>query len=513
MDITALPNDIFLLIIEYLSPLELILSRAVCKQFYAAFTESDLNRHVTQKHYPRARELREVTNEDPINWSDTFARVAARYHHLKTGKPRSIEKLALGKSLVLPKWARHYPIHTWHQYLQFEEKVATFHYPDPLWTYDAGILIFPSVEMQSYVLYDLQACKMKEIDANYDDKIVRRIRLKKNVLVIEWCEQDAYHQLNENETVYRHFATAYDLIQDEQKEWATVFRNEWKIHFLGMPLNSKDRFFSSHSASHYAIYLWQPNRSAWGEDDPIESLAIWDISSPSQYRPSEDPAGKMKNFFETEGARIIRRLNFPDLDFYQIRQRSTPVLRGLELDENNVYLIEEDHRWLVGQEASHNLPRLHKVKSVGIPFYDGPRWEDSCGADGDVNLSFCQRATDSRHPSSAPCWRHEEFPYLTVTEAFDEEAGVKFSARHCFMLETLSINVKPRVHMTGPGYEISLKDDLWSQLLGSGRICGDERWLIGENSNQEIVILLFDRKGRRRPDALNPVDSELDGCL
>jgi len=174
-----------------------------------------------------------------------------------------------------------------------------------------------------------------------------------------------------------------------------------------MPLNSRDRFFSTHSTTHYAIYIWQPNRSAWGEDEPIESLAIWDISSASKYRPSEDPTGKMKPSDEDEGARVIRRLSFAELDFFGIRQRSTPTLRGLEIDEGHLYVVEEDHRWLVGPQASHALPRLHKVVPIGIPFFAGPRWLDECGADGDVNLSFCERATDSRHPAIAPCWRHE----------------------------------------------------------------------------------------------------------
>lgn len=61
------------------------------------------------------------------------------------------------------------------------------------------------------------------------------------------------------------------------------------------------------------------------------------------------------------------------------------------------------------------------------------------------------------------------------------------------MLETISITVKPKVHMTEPGYEISLRDDLWTQLLGKGKICGDERFLIGENAKQEIVICNFDQ--------------------
>jgi hypothetical protein len=56
--------------------------------------------------------------------------------------------------------------------------------------------------------------------------------------------------------------------------------------------------------------------------------------------------------------------------------------------------------------------------------------------------------------------------------------------------------------MTGPGYQVSLRDDLWQQLLGKGRICGDERWLIGENTHEEIVILYFDTK-RMKPLVLD----------
>lgn len=192
-----------------------------------------------------------------------------------------------------------------------------------------------------------------------------------------------------------------------QGAWLTISRSEWKIHFLGMPLNSRDRFYSTHTASHYALYLWQPNRSAWGEDDPIESLAIWDISSPSNYRPSEDPTGKGISAGGSHGPRVIRRFSFADLDFYGIRQRSTPTLRALELDENHVYFIEEDHRWLTGPEATHNRARLHKVKSIGIPFGAGPRWVDECGADGDATISYCERDLNTRYPRFAPCWRHE----------------------------------------------------------------------------------------------------------
>lgn len=126
--------------------------------------------------------------------------------------------------------------------------------------------------------------------------------------------------------------------------------------------------------------------------------------------------------------------------------------------------------------------------------------------------------------------KSQEFPYLTITEAIDVEAGVwyvqnssgpgfgevkskglnvqinwglfeahqanlsiSYSARQCFMLETISISIKPRVLISGPvtGSDVALRDDLWQQLLGKGKIAGDERFLIGENSSSEIVILHF----------------------
>jgi hypothetical protein len=225
MSITSLPNDIFLLIVAYLSPVDVILCRRVDKAFNAAFLESDLNRQLLLRIYPRVRELRATSGPDDVDWAQVFARVAARYYHLQAGNPRVVEKLALGKSFVVPEWARSYPVGTWQRYLQFEEKTAPFHYPDPLWTYDDGLLIFPSANFQRYELYDLSAGTLSEIDFESEGKIVRRMRLKDGVLIVEWCEQEPYHQLNESEMVHRHFATAYDINHDEEnRTWCLTFR-------------------------------------------------------------------------------------------------------------------------------------------------------------------------------------------------------------------------------------------------------------------------------------------------
>src|SRR5664279_4170512 len=155
MDITKLPNDIFLMIAAHLSPRDLILCRPINKNFHAAFTEAELNRKVLLQHYPRTRDIYSV---DPnVNWPQVFAKVAGRYHYLQAGQPRSISKLVLARSSVIPQWPRyytlHYPVAPWERRIKFEEETAPFHYTDTLWTYEAGILLFPSAELGKYVLY------------------------------------------------------------------------------------------------------------------------------------------------------------------------------------------------------------------------------------------------------------------------------------------------------------------------------------------------------------------------
>jgi len=173
-------------------------------------------------------------------------------------------------------------------------------------------------------------------------------------------------------------------------------RNEWKLgdRLQHDELNSATRFYSAHSKSHYAIFWWVA-----GTDDadfPLESLDVFDISVPSTYRPSEDPFEVSKHDHIVGNPKIIKQILDQDFDFYDVRQGITPKLCDLKLDESHVYLIEEDHRWLVGNQASNTLPTLHTVKSTGIPFVMGPRWVDECGAGGDLYRSFCERTEISR---------------------------------------------------------------------------------------------------------------------
>jgi hypothetical protein len=224
MDISALPNDIFFLIVSHLAPQDLVLCRRVSQSWLKAFTESDLNRHLLKSLFPLSREARNLDsngdeNDDENDWPWIFSAVAARYYYLRKGQARRMHRFKLAKSLDEPAWSRNYPVAPWQRYLEIRGTKHSFHYEDTLWTYEDGLLVFPCAEKKSYIVLDLERCERLFVKF---DQIVRRIRLKDRVLVVEWCETDLSHQINEDETVHRHFATAYDLVFDSEADHWTM---------------------------------------------------------------------------------------------------------------------------------------------------------------------------------------------------------------------------------------------------------------------------------------------------
>ncbi|KAJ4297198.1 hypothetical protein N0V88_004116 [Collariella sp. IMI 366227] len=219
-------------------------------------------------------ELRDVADHPP-DWPSTFAEVARRYYHLNRAKARVVEKLETAQNARDNGSVFSFcGVAPWNRFLRLNDKTSEFHYPDPVWSYsqEDGVLVYPTTigadgglssgwcEGHGYHVLDLSS-----------------VRLAQGVLIIEWAEEMPYHQLNDREVVHRHFVTAFDVIRKPaltapEQTWTVKFRSEWKLHFLGLPLNRSDRFFSAHTTTHYAVYFWQPNRSLY-QDDPIEQLA------------------------------------------------------------------------------------------------------------------------------------------------------------------------------------------------------------------------------------------------
>jgi hypothetical protein len=631
MDIalTNLPFPIFSDIISYLPPIQVLRCRRLSRIFHEALTSDELCITLILKHFPRALEGRrlrqlleagEAESLDRGDWAAVFARLARRYHHLGRAEPwQEIRVPVLRDSDLLQGVA------TWNRLLRLANRNTLFHYQDPVWTVapTEGLLVYPAPKTDhsdpEYRARDLATGVEVRVPFELEGKIVRRVRISHGILAIEWCLNAPRRPIGVTGPFYDHYATLYDVHRTGSWDgiipqrptaggttptynWNIGFRCEFYIHSRGFPLNTADRFFSAHNATHYAVYKWQitgfppPNLSP--TSSPIEQLTVWEIGAPSEYRPSVDVIAQRDT---TLGPRIVRIMVNSELEAWSVLQGTRPSLRTLALDDctwdasrgtacGHVFFTEEEHRWSSGGHSSVHLPRFHLVKTTGIPLIgDGPRWVDECRGGTEANIQPSRRsrwrihATETyeeedsdyddgentedtaegsettatsttpasslletkpwaRHsetwPGRAPCWRHIEFPYLTMSEVLDIPAGIRIVARNCFMLAVISTFPMDKIYiqgvnedgpvrrkrkreikvnslsssslrssfiyqsdqladlMQGQGRqevrrEVPFGAKMWPQIMCRGSIFGDERWLLGETPNGDVLILIF----------------------
>lgn len=320
-------------------------------------------------------------------------------------------------------------------------------------------------------------------------KVIRRVRLQRRLLVVEWAEPKAFHWLNDSDGVHRHFASSFEVIRNDNG-WSIVPRNEWKIMFLGHPLSERDRFYSSHSNTHYIIYIWQPNRSLYtaDEDAPIESLSVWDISKPSSYRPSMDPTGRLRKNGQDQSPSIVARFGFRELGFYSVRQRGFPGIVRLEITDDAQYVEITENICtgpvdrLVG--PAEWIPEVH---TTSIPlFTDGPCQKRIS------ELSFPPYRGGSSLSTSALSFAASGAPwYSVISEVADEQAYVGY----CLSLSSRSWPFDLRMFLTikTRSSQITLKHEDIFELTGKGMIYGNENFLVGESNSHELVVYRFDR--------------------
>ncbi|RJE22215.1 F-box domain protein [Aspergillus sclerotialis] len=384
---SSFPRDIFWIILRYLSPRDIVCCRRVSRSWSEAFGNPDNLVPLLKELYPRAREVRELLNdsstdeshihiEDAAGWRKLFDQVAARYDHLARGTFRSVQKYKLCDDFGISGEREFFQVQPWENHASHLMLRVDCPFSEPFWTYEDGLLVYASADDRCLVLADLKEDRRFMIPFLIPGKVIRRIRLQNKLLVVEWAEPKAFHWLNDSDGVHRHFASSYDITQSP-RGWDITFRNEWKIMFLGHPLSERDRFYSSHSNTHYAIYIWQPNRSLYtaDEDAPIESLFVWDISKPSSYRPSLDPTGRLKDSEGDQGPSIVARFGFRELDFYTVRQRGFPGIIRLEVTEDAGYVEITENRCTEPDRLIGPAEWVSQVHTTSIPlFTHGPCW-------------------------------------------------------------------------------------------------------------------------------------------
>ncbi|KAK2765374.1 hypothetical protein FQN54_008220 [Arachnomyces sp. PD_36] len=517
-DISYLPQDIFFIVLNYLEPWDVVRCRSVSRSWQQAFSNPQNLGLILKQQFPLAREVRRIREdcdlsngapegiysaENDKRWRTAFDQVAARYYHLSRGKPRSTQKYDIWGNPGDPsrKW---YPVQPWDSHKSHRmERVDYLFEPSSFWTYEDGLLVYPSNGERHISLLDLESNKSYKVPFDTDGKVVRRLRIQQRVLVIEWAESAAFHWLNGHDGVHRHFATLFDVVpfhdSDASERWKVTFRNEIKIMFLGHPLGDRDRFFSSHNRTHYTIYAWQPNRSLYtaDEDAPIESLFVWDISKPSTNRPSEDPSGYQSQ--EEDGPHIVARFGFRDLEFYSVRQRGVPAMIRLEVDSDagTVDITENFCRQPQytdfpspltpppGCATSPQFPWSTSVQITSIPFIgQGPCWRRKAGVSYPPYRGNSSMQTEPL--SSGWHW------YADVSEAADRESQVFYSLR--FYSDSCRWDsMKILLTVWTPRSEATMDHLSTSEIAFKGRIAGDERFLVGQNSENQVVVFRFDK--------------------
>lgn len=544
-DLPDLPTDLFLIVTRYLDPIDILRCRMVSTSWDKQFTDESFLRNILVREYGKAQDvhaLLELESEDMVDkstgddrgqfqdiWRRAFDRVLARKRALKSGRPRFVKKRDLfgGSTTPLEKQADirdHYvPVYPWFRYRTIAGQRGHAHMNGRLenhvptdlletaWTYDCGLLVYPDmIEVPAYVLLDIEKDTLSIVPFDMKDRIVRRVRLKQSLLVFEWAEDRPYHQLNEREKLHRHYVTAFDVQSAKGSfpwlsKWQITFRNQWELHDVGFPLSAVDRWFSDHSITHYAVYIWQTHGSAFG-DEPIEYLLIWDISQTSSHRPSDDPSGGSQ---ASVGPHIVKKLSYVDLDFLSIRQTDRPFLRKIALDGSAcVYFFEEwschEKGLHVGQgfEAGRRDPRdVVWERIVGIPVQGpGPRWENRLGRDSTSAHEWQHTDSESLNPlmpKRATCWRYEGMGSGIRNQVIrDQSAGINYSV----VQRTIGF---PEVWVSSDSHSWSTEIDLQDIQWQWKQIDGDEHYLVIQN-NEQLHVLHFDhdfriKRKERRP--------------
>ena len=519
------PDDVFFLIFDYLQVWEVARCQLVSKSWQQAFSK-DAYLQKALRRYPFARELENIIHQLPesdnlsqYDWRTPFNSIARRYFHVSHGKVRQVVRHKLAPS---EQTGHYYHIGQWDYHesqpggrLYFENaasqsfrltaKPHLFH--ATLWSYSGGLLVFAPAQQppcakptEILALLDLNTNQTFRVPFDISSKIIRNLRLHDRTLIVEWAERDPFHNLNDMEQVNRHFASCFDVVPcgsstgNGPERWDVKQRSEFKLHFLGLPLNSRDRFFSTHNRRYYAIYLFQPNRSMYSgdEDLPIESLFVWDISKASKYQPSQDPSGQFRPQDASEGPHIVARFPFNALEFLGIRQHSQIRLMSLSLDTASASLTWRENVCVAGQGYFDPAERLWCAKTTSFPFLgEGPHLQ----RDWDGYLPP-YRGHGSMESADVDEDGLEKW-FVPVMDIVDDQTNVRLSlVETCFtglsMMENkLIVRIQvPWKHDDGE-YVVLEDAELMRDVSVMGRIAGDERWVIGQNESMELVILKF----------------------
>ena len=166
ISITELPNDIFLLVLDFLDAWDVVRGRRVSKKWLQSCVDTDHLRYLLKK-YALAREVQpllrrrlldQTSHDLNIPWLTVFDRLACRYFHLSKAKASSaiFHETPVSEKTRSFNW---FPVHPWDYHnsqpggrlvlSDSDSPFASFRGATPhlfshcFWSYEDGLLALP----------------------------------------------------------------------------------------------------------------------------------------------------------------------------------------------------------------------------------------------------------------------------------------------------------------------------------------------------------------------------------
>ncbi|OAA32554.1 F-box domain protein [Moelleriella libera RCEF 2490] len=535
-----LPLELRLLIFKYLGVRDLARCRQVSRGWRLMLEDTETCQRLLLERFPASREgrrlkaLREASLQqtiDEVDWALTFALVARRYWHLSVALPQRElgVRLYRGRSVrsIWP-WDRWIAVPNNQQGTQVD--YVRLQHGEPQWTFDAseGLLVYPSCNPSRdprrkrnnpvlYRLKDVAAGVEYDVPFTVGDKQIVRVRLSHGILVFEWRVPLAPSFSASAFSVSRRPGSwdgVLPLKRQPQSEWVIEGHSrDWSLH-----TNSPHvylRFFSTHNRTHYAVSFSQAELAHWGVQQGnaprLRGLALDDdtwLDNDSQDEGEEvEDKDEDENKDKGKGNMVKGKGNM-------VKGKGSMFKNKFDDEDEDdashacgsIYFSEEDLFRATGRHVQYG----------GVPNFCCWLDDHDCGDPiakrhpQAMGMSEAQVAAAAASPARAPCWRFARWPRIIVKSS-DAQARVVWRAammgrraRADIIAQLDSSNFcfqdshwryrggRYTLHALGnwpPA--IKLDDELMPLLLCRAYICGDERWLVGQDDHGDVTILTF----------------------
>ncbi|KAJ3518277.1 hypothetical protein NM208_g14574 [Fusarium decemcellulare] len=552
LNLTNFPSEIFFSVFSIIPPREVVRCRRVCKALHKALTDQSLCVSLILDRFPLTREARtlqrwiaeeqlpeaKANDREITDWVLIFAQLSRRYWNLSQAQPWKETKIRMRKGLQ-----GLHGVNPWNRVLKSFRDTADYHHWDPLWTFspDDGLLIYPDPDPTPNEVLQFRARNVETgedipLPFQLTEGSIIRVHLNDGVLLFTLKLPNA--------DGFSFFIEAYDVIcqkpglplqSTEIKKKSSGFnrkkkdkkarqdfcifqpRGRFPLRNINQPLSHQDRVFIAHNKTHFALYTWtRTDDPAWVSHSPPEELSIWYMGNLDTTGTHEGPENRVLPHKPI----CIKKFSKHRLDRLGLRQRFSPRLRGLKLDDStwdphsrsscgHVYLLEDDHCLLKGPHSGRTLQDGHTVKVTGIHLTGlGPVWRESCdGRGGAVSPDIFSNHRGGIVADAALLAQGISPDNQRVAP---RDSHTNLAAYQLFGHKAMSVSIPPNIYRPSSArlpqeegeerrlvgffcteQEEFFQERIWEEMMARGHISGDERWVVGEDSEGDITVLRF----------------------